>query len=162
MVITLRDPNERDEAAWRRLWAGYTRFYETEVPEPVTAATWRRMLDPAEPLFGRLAIRCTEGGQGGQAAPAEDEDIVGFAVCVLHAGTWSLDPLCYLEDLFVDPSARGEGAGRALIEDLIELCRTHGWSRLYWHTQAGNAPARHLYDRFTPADDYVRYRLFLK
>ncbi len=158
-MITVREAGAQDEAAWRRLWAGYTRFYETDVPEPVTAATWRRMLDPAEPLFGRLAVRCADGGQGAQAAPAED--IVGFAVCVLHAGTWTLDPVCYLEDLFVEPAARGQGAGRALIEDLIELCHTSGWSRLYWHTQAGNATARHLYDRFAPADDYVRYRLFV-
>jgi len=34
-----------------------------------------------------------------------------------------------------------------------------GWSRLYWHTRAGNLAARRLYDAFVQADDFVRYRL---
>ena len=32
-----------------------------------------------------------------------------------------------------------------------------GWARLYWMTKADNAEARRLYDRFTLADDFVRY-----
>ena len=59
----LRDPRPADEADWRRLWSGYCKFYETEVPEAVTAATWERMLrhlgaarrfmdDPAHLLSG--------------------------------------------------------------------------------------------------------------
>jgi hypothetical protein len=46
-----------------------------------------------------------------------------------------------------------------LIADLIERAKSNGWSRLYWHTRAGN-PARRLYDEFIQADDFVRYRLF--
>lgn len=146
-MIVIRDVAEGDEAAWRRLWAGYTRFYQTDVPESATAATWRRMLDPQAPLFGRLAER--------------DGHIVGFAVCVLHAGTWTVVPICYLEDLYVDPAARGQGVATALIQDLIERGRGHGWSRLYWHTHTGNAAARRVYDKFVKADDFVRYRLLL-
>ena len=36
----IRDPAPADEADWRRLWSGYCTFYETAVPETVTAATW--------------------------------------------------------------------------------------------------------------------------
>jgi GNAT superfamily N-acetyltransferase len=146
-LIAIRDAAPGDEAAWRRLWAGYTAFYQTPVPERVTAATWQRLLEPSAPLFARLAER--------------DRHVVGFAVCVLHAGTWTTAPICYLEDLFVDPPARAGGVGRALIQDLIDRGRAQGWSRLYWHTRAGNAPARRLYDTFAEADDFVRYRLFL-
>jgi len=49
--------------------------------------------------------------------------------------------------------------GRALIDDLITLARNKGWSRLYWHTHAGNETARKLYDTYTQADDFVRYRI---
>ena len=38
--LTIRDPDSKDEAAWRRLWSGYTAFYEADVPEAVTALTW--------------------------------------------------------------------------------------------------------------------------
>lgn len=144
--LRIRDITQGDEAAWRDLWAGYCAFYDTQVSPAVTARTFARMLDPAAPLFGRVAEL--------------DGRVVGFAICVLHDGTWVDAPICYLEDLFVAQDCRGQGIGRALIEDLIALGRAAGWSRLYWHTRTDN-PARRLYDLFTPADDFVRYLIRL-
>lgn len=80
---------------------------------------------------------------------------------VLHESSWTSSPVCYLEDLFVDPALRGGGVGRALIQDLIDLGRMRGWSQLYWLTRANNETARRLYDRFVEADSFVRYRLTL-
>ncbi|AMB46046.1 GNAT family N-acetyltransferase [Methylobacterium sp. AMS5] len=145
--MTIRDPAAADEAGWRRLWAGYLAFYGETLPEAVTAATWARILDPASPVFARLAER--------------DGLLLGMTVNVLHEGTWSTAPVCYLEDLFVAPEARGGGIGRALIADLIDRGKALGWSRLYWHTRAENAQARRLYERFVAADDFCRYRLVL-
>ncbi|MRI53311.1 GNAT family N-acetyltransferase [Methylobacterium sp. DB1607] len=145
--MTIRDPIAADEAGWRRLWAGYLAFYGEDLPEAVTAATWRRILDPTSTIFARLAER--------------DGRLVGMTVNVLHEGTWSAAPICYLEDLFVAPEARGVGIGRALISDLIAVGKVRGWSRLYWHTKSGNSEARRLYDRFVAADDFCRYRLVL-
>ena len=105
------------------------------------------MLAPASPLFGRIA--------------EWDGQVVGFAVSVLHEGSWTIRPCCYLEDLFVDPDFRGRGIARTLIEDLLQLCHREGWSRLYWHTRDSNRDARRLYDHFAEADDFVRYRMFL-
>ena len=145
--MTIRDHIAADEAGWRRLWAGYLAFYGEDLPEAVTAATWRRILDPTSTIFARLAER--------------DGRLVGMTVNVLHEGTWSAAPICYLEDLFVAPEARGAGIGRALISDLIAVGKARGWSRLYWHTKSGNSEARRLYDRFVAADDFCRYRLVL-
>jgi GNAT superfamily N-acetyltransferase len=141
---TIRDPVAADEDAWRRLWSDYNTFYETRVLETVTARTWQRIIDPTSAIFARLAII--------------DAAVVGFSVCVLHDGTWTVAPVCYLEDLFVDPQYRGRGCGRLLIQDLVSRASSKGWSRLYWHTRADN-PARRLYDQFVWADDFVRYRL---
>ena len=80
---------------------------------------------------------------------------------MLHPTSWTLTPACYLEDLFVDPDMRGNGIGRALIDDLVRLGRDNGWSRIYWHTRQSNEAARRLYDKFAEADDFVRYRLSL-
>ena len=146
-MTLIRDPGPADEPVWRRLWAGYIAFYEAEVPEAVTAVTWARILDPASPMFARLAER--------------DGDVVGFANAVLHEATWTLAPSCYLEDLFVDPAVRGGGVGHALIQDLVEQGRARGWARIYWHTRGDNAVARRLYDRFVEVDPFVRYRLIL-
>jgi GNAT superfamily N-acetyltransferase len=147
-MTKIRDPLPADEPAWRKLWGGYNRFYDAVIADKVTAATWRRILDPASPVFARLAER--------------NGMVIGFAICVLHEGTWSIEPVCYLEDLFVGEDHRGSDIGRALIADLIELGRQQGWARLYWHTRTDNVIARRLYDGFVETDDFVRYRLPLR
>ena len=146
--MIIRDAKPEDEARWRELWAGYNQDQDAVVPENVTAATWRRILDPAVPMFARMAIR--------------DGAVAGFALSVLHEGSWVTGPICYLEDLFVDPADRRHGVARALIEDLMTMGKARGWSRLYWHADGGNENARRLYDTFIPADKFVRYRLSLE
>ena len=142
-TVVIRDPAAADEIAWRELWSGYNAFYEASIPEVVTARTWQRILDPASAIFGRLAV--------------VDDAVAGFSVSLLHEGTWSIAPVCYLEDLFVAPKVRGRGFGRLLIQDLVDRAKSNGWSRLYWHTRADN-PARRLYDEFANADDFIRYK----
>jgi GNAT superfamily N-acetyltransferase len=144
LTAIVRDPVTSDEGPWRRLWSGYAAFYKSQIPAAVTTATWQRMLDPRSAIFGRLAV--------------VDAVVVGFSVSILHDSTWTTAPICYLEDLFVDPEYRGRGFGRLLIQDLVDRAKSRGWSRLYWHTQAAN-PARHLYDEYVAADDFVRYRV---
>ncbi|EPG4369856.1 GNAT family N-acetyltransferase [Klebsiella variicola] len=146
MVIDIREIRPHDKAEWLNLWEGYTRFYGSLQPEEVTEYTWQRMLDMNSPVLGRVAV--------------VDDTVVGFAICILHEGTWVTTPICYLEDLFVDPAFRGQGIARTIIKSLQTEGADKGWSRLYWHTRRDN-PARHLYDEFTPADDYVRYRITL-
>lgn len=145
--MVIRDPTRKDGVAWRRLWDDYCRFYEVSVDRDITEYTWRRILDSASPVIGRVAEL--------------DADLLGFSVSVLHEGTWTTESIWHLEDLFVDPEVRRGGIGRALITDLVDRARARGCSRLYWHTRADNVAARRLYDRFVPADDFVRYRLFL-
>jgi GNAT superfamily N-acetyltransferase len=142
-MIDIRAAVSADERRWRELWSGYNTFYEADVPEEVTQSTWRRILNPAVPVLGRIAEL--------------DNQVVGFSIAVLHESTWESEPICYLEDLFVDPTVRGKGVGRMLLQDLVVLARQNGWPRLFWHTRAGNVNARRLYDTFTRADDFVRY-----
>lgn len=142
-ALTIRSALPSDEAAWRRLWHGYCDFYRAQVADEVTSRTWKRILDP---------------DSGVMCVVAElDGNVYGFANCVVHENTWETQPICYLEDLYVDPSARRHGIGRALIEWLRNSMRAEGWARLYWHTREDNATARRLYDRFAEADDFVRY-----
>ena len=140
---TIRSALPSDETAWRKLWRGYVDFYAAKVGDDVTARTWKRILDPDS------AITCVVAEVDGQ--------VCGFANCVVHENTWETQPICYLEDLYVDPAARGHGVGRALIEWLRNAMRAEGWARLYWHTREDNERARRLYDRFAEADDFVRY-----
>lgn len=140
---TIRAALPSDETAWRQLWRGYCDFYKAQLPEEVTNRTWKRILDPDS------AVMCVVAELDGQ--------VYGFANCVVHENTWETQAVCYLEDLFVTPAARGRGIGTALLEWLRNAMRAEAWARLYWVTKADNVQARRLYDRFTQADDFVRY-----
>jgi GNAT superfamily N-acetyltransferase len=145
MTATVRPIEPRDEPRWRELWDGYTRFYEREPAELLTRHTWQRILDPAAPIHALVA-----------ESPRE---VVGIANYVIHENTSTLSPVCYLQDLFVDPQHRGGGVGRALIDWLVAEMKRQGWSRLYWNTRRDNARARGLYDQYTEESGFVRYVL---
>ena len=68
---------------------------------------------------------------------------------------------CFLEDLFVDPSVRGKGAGRALIDYVMDFARSKQCSRLYWNTDADNVTARKLYDSYVLESGKRQYRIQL-
>ena len=146
--LFIRPAHADDTQAWLALWREYCAALGGAVSDDVTAGVWHRILAPDEPIWCLLA--CATGGK-----------TVGLANYVLHPHTWSPRLVCYLEDLFVVPAARGSGAGRALIEGLVTLGKQHGWRRVYWHTHQDNYPARALYDRFVPRTDYVRYDIEL-
>ena len=147
MTLTIRDAMPGDEPAWRNLWQGYLDYYRVTLAPEVTANTWANLMAPTAPLNARIA--CLHGKP------------VGFAMNLHHPSSWVMGEDCYLEDLFVDPDARGHGIGRALIDDLVALARAKGWHRLYWHTRQDNARARALYDRYVRSDDHIRYRMAL-
>jgi GNAT superfamily N-acetyltransferase len=145
--MMIRDALPGDRAEWDRLWQGFLDYYETVLDPAITEFTWSRLMDPASPMKMRVAV---------------DNGLKGFAIHQHHPSTWVMGDDCYLEDLFVDPATRGQGIGRALIEDLQVLARAHGWNRLYWHTNEDNTTARRLYDSITPADGHIRYRMALR
>jgi GNAT superfamily N-acetyltransferase len=144
MTITVRRIEARDEARWRELWDGYTRFYEREPDEAITRHTWTRIVDAASPVFAIVAEQ-------------EDGTVIGMANYLVHENTSTLTPVCYLQDLFVDPRVRAGGAGKLMIDWLIDEMRRQKWSRLYWNTRETNYRARGLYDKYTPHSGFVRY-----
>ncbi len=144
MTVTVRPLEPRDEAAWRRHWSAYLEFYETGLKAGDTEILFKRMI-AGEPHFALVA--------------EQDGAVIGFVHGLPHASTWSLPGYCYLEDLYVDPQARGAGAGRALIEAVAQEAKKRGLTRVYWHTDKGNETARALYDKLATLSDFVQYRL---
>lgn len=144
MTVTIRRIESRDESRWRELWDGYCRFYERDLSEAVTRHTWARILDQASPVRAIVAER-------------EGEGVIGMANYLVHENTWTLSPVCYLQDLFVDPRRRAAGVGKQLIDWLVAEMHAQGWSRLYWNTRENNYRARGLYDKYTPHSGFLRY-----
>jgi GNAT superfamily N-acetyltransferase len=143
MTVIVRAAQVRDEPRWRELFHAYTRFYEREPDDELARHVWARIHDPKSPVFAAVA--------------EADGSVVGIANYLLHESTSSLHPVCYLQDLFVDPAARGAGTGRQLIDWLIAEMKARGWSRLYWSTRETNYRARALYEQYTQHSGFLRY-----
>jgi GNAT superfamily N-acetyltransferase len=124
--IIIRPLRAEDEADWRRLWTGYLDYYQTQVPEAVYASTFARLLgnDPQD-FNGLLAL--------------VDGRPMGLVHYLFHRHCWKIENVCYLQDLFVDPAARGTGLGRRLIEAVYAAADANGTPAVYWLTQDFNA-----------------------
>ena len=144
-VRRLRD-GDRDR--WLDLWAGYLSFYRAEIPDRITEVTFQRLRDGSEGVLGLVAV-------------GPDGEPVGLAHLVFHPSTWATHGYCYLEDLYVDRSARGGDVSRALFDAVFAEARTRGSARVYWHTQQFNGAARSLYDTVGQLTSMVEYEVLL-
>jgi GNAT superfamily N-acetyltransferase len=145
LLVSIRPLTPHEFESWRPLWDGYLAFYGTTLEEEITRRTWNRFHDPAEPLHLLGAYR--------------EDELVGFVTYVFHRSTWARENYCYLEDLFVSETARGLGAGKALIQAVCDQAREASAERVYWNTRESNETARRLYDSLADLTDFVQYRI---
>lgn len=75
------------------------------------------------------------------------ETVLGFALFFYTYSTFLTKPGLYLEDLFVLPSYRRQGIGRALLTHLAQRAVAEGCGRLEWSVLDWNAPAIAFYER---------------
>ena len=94
---------------------------------------------------------------------AEDDagEVVGFALWFLNFSTWLGRHGIYLEDLYVRPSARGQGHGRALLAELAGIAVGRGYGRLEWWVLDWNEPALSFYRSLgaVPMDEWTVHRV---
>jgi GNAT superfamily N-acetyltransferase len=70
---------------------------------------------------------------------------VGFALFFQSYSTFLARPGLYLEDLFVQPSARGKGVGVALMAACARIAMQRGYGRFEWSVLDSNEPALRFY-----------------
>ncbi|TCP61969.1 ribosomal protein S18 acetylase RimI-like enzyme [Rhodovulum bhavnagarense] len=140
----IRPLTAADRPDWHRLWTEYLSFYEASVPQSVFETTFSRLLPGGDPEMGcRLAV------MGGRP--------VGLVHFIFHRHCWKPEGVCYLQDLYVDPTLRGTGIGRALVEAVYATADARGVAGVYWMTQSFNATARQLYDRIGQVTPFIKY-----
>lgn len=144
-MTDIRALTAEDHALWLPLWQAYLVFYEATLPDEVTATTWQRLLDPAEPVHGALAFDAA-----GQA--------VGLVHWLFHRSTWWVGDVCYLNDLYVDASQRGRGLGRRLIDHVAADATAKGSPKVYWLTHETNHTAQRLYNSLAERTGFIQYR----
>ena len=145
MSIKIRPITAADKEIWLKLFKDYIIFYKSQLSDEQYELTWHR-LNSGFNINGLLAEL--------------DGKVVGFTHYIFRPSTWAVEDFCYLEDLFVDPTVRGGGVGRALIKAVEEIAIAKGSKRLYWTTAPDNETARKLYDKVA-ITDRVQYKIFL-
>ena len=147
MSIRIRAVAPEDRAAWGALYAGYAAFYRVAQTEEMRDRVWGWLMDAGHSTEGFVA-------EHGDA-------LVGLAHFRPFARPLSASTGGFLDDLFVDPAARGSGAAEALIGAVREAGIARGWSVIRWITAADNARARAVYDKVAKETAWVTYDITL-
>ncbi|MDP5216022.1 GNAT family N-acetyltransferase [Ruegeria sp. 2205SS24-7] len=144
-VTTIRALRSGDRSEWAELWTAYLDFYESSVSAEVNDVTFARLLgdDPAD-------FSCLVAEQDGR--------LVGLTHYLFHRHAWKIEEVCYLQDLYARPEARGTGTGRALIEAVYAAADARDCPTVYWLTQDFNETARKLYDRVGSVTPFIKYQ----
>lgn len=145
--MDIRKPQAEDFAAWATLYAGYASFYGVTQTDEMRARVWSWLQDGGHPVQGLVA---EEGGH-----------LIGLAHFRPFSRPLSATTGGFLDDLFVDPAARGSGAAAALIAAVKAEGQAQGWSVIRWITAEDNYRARALYDRVADRTKWVTYDIRL-
>ena len=120
---------------WLPLWDGNNHGQSNAT---VTAETWRRLMDPQNPVHGLGAHY--------------DGRLAGLLHFILHPVTGHIEPVCYMQDVYVNPAFRRKGIARALVTSLSDIGKHEKWARIYWLAELDNEAAQNLYK-------YIGFRL---
>ena len=133
-ALTVRRGIARDVPTIVALIRGLARYERLAAQMKATARNLRRDGFGRRPYFETLI--CRRRGEP-----------IGFALYFFKYSTFMGKPTLYLEDLFVVPAARGEGAGRVLLAALARLAVRRGCGRMEWAVLDWNRPALRFYKR---------------
>jgi len=151
-AVKIREISAADYEQWLPLWNGYNAFYgrsgPTALPVEVTQTTWKRFLDPKEPVYALVAEL--------------DGSLIGLTHYLFHRSTTLLAPICYLQDLYTAEGRRRTGVGRALIEAVYQRAQAAGSERVYWQTHETNLVAQRLYVQVADRSGFIVYRKELR
>ena len=144
MSVIIRSLEAKDSAKWSSMWTEYLKFYDSEVTIDIHEMSFTRVIDPNQKVQNCLVAE-------------RNGNLIGLVHFIYHAHNWKIEDVCYLQDLFVDPKARGQGVGGALIEKVYAMADLNGTPSVYWMTQDFNVNARVLYDRIGNLTPFIKY-----
>ncbi|KJY27728.1 MULTISPECIES: GNAT family N-acetyltransferase [unclassified Streptomyces] len=131
--VVVRVAGDGDVDVAGGLFRGYLDFYEVKVEDPDRPRAF-------------LAERIRAGESLVLLADVPEAGTVGFAQVYRTFSSLALRPVWILSDLYVDPSGRRTGAGRALLRDVLRRAREAGVAGVQLETAYDNHVAQSLYE----------------
>jgi GNAT superfamily N-acetyltransferase len=125
-------------------------------------ADYEQLARPDADARDRLAADSTADPPRFSTLLAEiDEEVVGYAIYFFTYSTFRARPTLYLEDVFVLPERRGQGAGVALFRACAREAVAHACARMEWQVLAWNTPSIEFYERLGARHlaDWLPFRL---
>lgn len=143
MTVSVRPLEPGDRARWQQLYAGYGEFYAKPLDDGKADRVWAWLMDPHYEAFGLVAF--------------DDDRFVGIAHFREFARLLADGRGLYLDDLFVDPDARGLGVATTLIEALKAIAAERELGMIRWITASDNHTAQRVYDKLATRTQWVTY-----
>lgn len=145
--FSIRRLGPGDRPAWGRLYSAYADFYGVAQTDRMRERVWSWIEDPSHEVNGLVAER--------------SGTLIGLAHFRAFSRPLAATSAGFLDDLFVDPDARGLGVAKALIGAVAAEGEKQGWSLVRWLTAEDNDRARSLYDRLAAPTKWKVYDLKL-
>ena len=127
--MIIRSVTANDRAQWESLWQ-----------ESVDGALRQ---DVVEHSFH--AITDKTGAINALVAEDEEGRIIGLLHYVVHPVAGCIQPVCYMQDLYVSPDARRQGVAKALVQELEQTAAANQYDRIYWLLDKANEGAKDFY-----------------
>ena len=144
MSRSIRPVEKSDRDPWQALFRAYLEFYRVKPVDERIETVWNWIFDPGNDFWCDLAVDA-------------DGRAIGLAHYQLMHNSLEGSMVCYFADLFVEPTERGGGVARSLIDHVLAFAKGKGLPAVEWLTKETNYVGRRLYDTYQPKTEFVFY-----
>ena len=144
----IRDIQLKDKDQWEKLYKGYADFYKVEMNDKILQTVWKWLHEKSHEVNGLVY--------------EVDGNIVGLAHYIRMPSPLRGQDIGFLDDLFVDPTHRGQRVGEKILNKLKEISKSKRWNLVRWITREDNLRAKSLYNRVSEKTTWDVYELKLK
>jgi ribosomal protein S18 acetylase RimI-like enzyme len=146
MKILVSSLSNSDRDSWGKLYYEYAAFYKMPMNQEILDTVWSWIFDQQNTFYGLIAKN-------------EEDKALGFMHFREMPSPIRGKTVGFLDDLYVNPEARGQGVVDALYQALEDSARKQGWPFVRWITAENNYRGRAVYDKIAEKTQWVTYQM---
>jgi ribosomal protein S18 acetylase RimI-like enzyme len=140
-VVTIRVARTSDQEALGRYGGALMRQHHAEDPQRFI------QVEHPEAGYGRYLVSQLSNPNSLVLVAEDTSQVVGYVYADIEGTSWKdlRGPCGFVHDVYVDPSARGRGAGRELMRGAIAWILSKGRTQVVLLTKTKNEQAQRLF-----------------